>query len=118
MSWKARLKGLGKIHSVSAGDLYRLNVTDAASAEIFSDGRSVGWSTGDFVVNCKVRQTTACQAVAWLEVSSQNPWLLGSGVSRESSWFAAGEVRAGVVSAGRKKGKPFLEKESVLSPGI
>ena len=42
MSWKARLKGLGKIHSVSAGDLYRLNVTDAASAEIFSDGRSVG----------------------------------------------------------------------------
>ena len=23
-----------------------------------------------------------------------------------------------MVSAGRKKGKPFLEKESILSPGI
>lgn len=42
MSWKVRLKGMGKIHSVSAGDLYRLNVTDTASAEIFGDGQSVG----------------------------------------------------------------------------
>ena len=36
------LKGMGKIHSVSAGDLYRFNVTDTPSAEIFSDGQSVG----------------------------------------------------------------------------
>ena len=44
--------------------------------------------------------------------------MLGTGVSHESTWFAAGEVRTEVVCAGRKMGKPFLEKESILSTGI
>lgn len=37
------------------------------------------------------------------------------GVSRESSRFAVGKVRIGVVSAGGRRRKPYVEEEPILS---